>query len=601
MNDLEQVQGSEQPEVKVSDYCKKFRASERLMKEEFLPKYELANARVRAELEIKGKGTRKMTHEQVGIAYSIGGNFVNSVYFKSPNVNLTSREEQKHSKIENTETKVNDWLKDSKVKRVVKRCVWDAYKGGFGAVFIDYEYNDIEDPSKVLQPSKVDPVTGQEIAPAVFGRTVLKNEITIQRLRPDLVRFPRGFDFDNYRDSPWIGFDLIIQIDEIKKNERWDSDVRDKIKGERFDKLSNPKNNTQRNSEDCDLYGKISFCFVKPDNPKLEPFKLIVFSDKCEEKPLEVVDFKKGHVCYPIHFLYFNPLDDENPYPCGDAWMFESQLNAVDEWWKRVFRHIKRSNPKFVYDMGAIDDKEAAKLKSNNDNEFVGLKNKSQRDLRALFSDLQNSPVPPDLDKLWKVSRELISEIAPKTSVSAGAAGQTSTATEAKMVATGEMIDIDARIDDVKEFIKDIVLDVAGILEESLAAPMSVRRELEDGSEQFDEVGSEGFTSKINADVDVESMQAQNKDVVRRQLIDMLGLFQKLAPFFQAIQVQPDPKWWIERIMETSNIKNIDKGFVQVTPQPLLPPGTPDQNQTDETISGEMPQEAVEAGMGQRV
>lgn len=603
MDDLEQKTENQEPEIKVSDYIKKFKASEKVMRDDFLPKYELANARVRAELEIKGKGTRKLTHEQVAITYSIGSNFVNSVYFKSPNVNLTAREEVEHQQIENTETAVNDWIQDTKASKVIKRSIWDAFKGGFGAVFVDYEYDDVEDPNQIISPAVIDPVTQQELQPAKLGRMVLRNDITIQRIRPDLVRFPRGFDMGNYYDSPWIGFDVIVPIDDVKNNTNYDETVRLKIEGEKYDKLSSSREtNAKAQKDDQDLYAKISYCFIKPQFPKFQPFKLLIFCQKYEESPLQTIEFNKGHVGYPLHFIYFNPLDDDNSYPCGDAWMFESQLNAIDEWWKKVFRHIKRSNPKFVYDQSAIDQQEANKLKSNNDNEFVGLKNKQQKDLRSLFSDLQSPPVPVDLDKLWKVSRELISEIAPKSSISGGAAGQTNTATEAKMVASGEMIDIDARIDDVRNFIKAIVLDVAGILENSLVDPIPLKRELEDGSEQFEQVGSEGFTSKINADVDVESMQAQNKDVVRRQLIDMLGLFEKLAPLFNAIGEMPDPKWWIERIMETSNIRNIEKGFKPVQMLQPMPPSAPDQKQSvNNTVSGDMPQEAVEAGVGQRV
>lgn len=598
---------AKEPEIKVSKLVKQFTASEKLMQQEFLPYYELANARVRAELEIKGKGTRKLTHEQVSITYSIGSNFVNSVYFKSPNCNLTAREEVEHGKVENTEIAVNDWMADNKVKTVVKRCIWDAFKGGFGCVFIDYEYDDVENPDEVLEPAVIDPITGQEIKPPVFGRIPLKNEITIQRIRPDLVRFPRGFDFDNYQDSPWIGFDLILPIDEVKSNPQFDPQAVERLEGEKYEKLTDSRTGKSQKpgaGEEQDLYIKISYDFIKPAN-KQEAYKLVVFCHKYDEKPLQVIEFKKGHVGYPLHFIYFNPLDDDNPYPKGDAWMFESQLNAVDEWWKKVFRHIRRSNPKFLYDKSAVTDQEAGKLKSNNDNEYVGLANKQGKDLRALVSELNSPQVPADLDKLWEVARQLISEIAPKTSLSAGAGKSTNTATEAKMMAVGETIDIDARIDDVKEFIKKIVLDVAGIMTNALAAPISIKRELEDGSEVFEEVGSEGFTDKINADVDVESMQSQNKDVVRRQLLDLLGTFTNLAPFFQAIGETPDPKWWIERIMETSNIRNIEKGFKPMQlPQPINAQGAPVPNNNSgeaQSIDGVMPPESVEAGIGQRV
>jgi len=616
MDELTQGESSTQQQddaFKVSRLAKKFKASETLMRSEFLPFYELANSRVRAEKDVIGRGTKKLTHEQVSITYSIGNNFVNSVYFKSPNCNLTAREEVDNLKIENTEIAVNDWLKDNKVKKVVKSVIWDAFKGGFGAVFVDYEYDDVEDQSNIIQPAVIDPVSGQEISPPKFGRIPLKNEITIQRIRPDLIRFPRGFSFSNYQESPWIGFDLIIPIESVKSNESWDKDVRDRLDGERYEKLSEAR--TQRNinskaESEEDLYVKINYCFIRPSNPKFEPFKLVAFCEKYDEKPLSVTDFKKGHVGYPIRFIYFNPLDDDNPYPKGDAWMFESQLNAVDDWWRKVVRHVRRSNPKFLYDKGAITDQEAGKLKANNDNEFVGLANTERRDLRMLVSELNSPMSHPDLDKLWEVARQLISEIAPKSSLSSGAGKSTDSATEAKIMEAGEMIDIDARIDDVKDFIIDIVLDVAGILSSSLAAPMTIRRDNPAFADNqsapkylFDEVGSEGFTNNINADVDVESMQSRNKDVIRRQLIDTLGLFQQLAPFFQAIGVQPDPVWWIQRIMETSNIRNIDKGFinVQIPQASAQVASVPQAEDQSDLVDGEMSPEAVEAGLGQGV
>lgn len=598
----EQQAAQPQSELKVSDWVKRFSAAEKIMKDEFLPKYQLAKQRLRAEHEIKGKGTRKLTHEQVNLVYSIGQNFVNSVYFKAPDCNLTAREEVDHMRVENTEIATNDWLKDNKAKKVVKRVIWDAYLGGLGAAFIDYEYDDMEDEENIISPAGIDPATGQPTPPK-FGRLVLKNEITIQRIRPDLLRFPKGFDLDNYQDSPWIGFDLIIPIEEIKNNTQWDEEIRNKIEGESFEKLSYFERKTNTKPDDgTSLYGKISFCFKRPQYPKIQPLKLLVFSSKNQEKYLLETEFKKGNVGYPVKFLFFNPLDDDCSYPNGDPWNFESQSNAVDEWWKKVVNHVRRSNPKMAYDSGAISTQEANKLKSNNDNELVGLSNKERRDLSTLIRELNAPQLNPDLDKLWQSARELLSQIAPRTSISDGGKSAGSTATEAKIEQAGEVIDVDARIDDVRDFIRDIILDVAGILETSLAAPMSLKRENPDGSSSFSQVGSDGFTSKIEIDVDVESMQSQNKDVIRRQLIDAIGLFQNLDPFFQAARIAPDPKFWIERLMETMHIRNIDKGFIPLTPQPMVPSVAPVSNQTEPntTIGGQMPPEAVEAGLAQR-
>lgn len=624
---------------KVADWKKKFSASEKVMKTEFRPKYALAKSRLRAEHSVKGRGTNKLTHEQVALVYSIGNSFVNSVAFKMPNCNLTAREEVEHETVENTEIKVNDWLKDKKVKKTVKRSIWDAFLGGFGAVFIDYEYDDVEDPQNVLTPGvppQIDPASGQEIAPGVppqFGRLVLKNDITITRIRPDLVRFPEGFDFDNYQESPWLGFDVILPIDDIKNHRNWNKKVTEKIEGKKYSALSSKESPKDKGGEGEELYGKISYCLIKPKTA-LEKMQLLIFCDEYDEEPLDFIDFDKGNVGYPVKFIYFNPLDDDCSYPCGDPWLWESQLNAVDKWWRTVVRHVERSNPKTVYDSGAVDTKEVEKLKSNNDNSFVGLKNKDRRDLRTLFAPMDAPKTQADLDKLYEIARQLLSELSPKSGLSRGAEdAATDTATEAKIIQTGEMIDIDARIDDVKEYIIDIVLDVAGILSKALVAPIPVKKTITapvdpldpnsplEEKEVINEIGSEGFTNKINADADVESMQSQNKDVLRKQLIDALGLFVKLQPMMAQGGINPETKmpvppktinveFWIQRLMETMHIRNIEEGFIELLPQPAvqlgpdgkpLPPGPAGPGQTPETITGAMPQEATEAGLAQAV
>lgn len=613
--DIVNPDDKQEPEIKVSKYISKFKSSERVMKNEFLPKYRLAKNRLRSEHLISGRGTKKFTHEQVNLVYSIGTNFVNSVYFKSPHCNLTARKLIEHEQVENTEIKVNDWIKDNKVKKVIKRIIWDAYNGGFGAVVTDYEYNDMDDEESPILRTEQQmnemgmieevqiPETDEQGNP-LFERIILKNEITIQRVRPDLVRFPEGFDMDNPDESPWVGFDVVHQIDEVKNNQKWNQEVRDKIEGKKYKTASSADNRSGTSDEGGEDYARISYCFIKPDTEG-KPYKLLIFSADCSEGPLYYDDFDKGHKGCPMRFLSFNPIDDECPYPSGDPWIFEAQLNAIDHWWKSIVRHVKRSNPKIAYDSGAVDKTETGKLKSNDDNLYVGLKNKDRRDIRSFFADMNAPQAHPDLDKMWNVARELISEISPKTALSTGAGKQTDTATEAKIMKAGEMIDTDARIDAVKDFITDIILDVAGMME-NIAAPMDVRRELEDGSEMFDQVGAEGFTSSVTIDVDVESMQAQNKDVLRRQLIESLKIFQEFQVFFQAVGKQPDPVFWIEKLMETMYIRNIDKGFIDVQ-QPMVDPmtGQPMQGQpmTGESNipSGEMPPEAIEAGMAQRL
>lgn len=598
----------EEKEQGISKLIKRFEASYNLMKKDFAPKYNLAKARMKAELEIKGRGSKRLTHEQVNLTHSIGVNFVNSVYFKSPTCNLTARNDNDYKQVENTEVAVNDWLKDKKVKKVVKRSIWDAYLGGLGAVFIDYEYDDVENENNPIM-TKVESYDefGEQITEQVqdtdeegnplFERIELKNQVTIQRIRPDLIRFPEGFDVYDYQESPWLGFECIHDIDFIKSNEAWDAEQREKIEGEAYSKLSTINDKKSNNKASEDKYAKISYHIEKPLTP-LDPYVLTIFHAQCE-KPLQVVQFNKGHKGYPIHFLAFNPTDDDSPYPNGDPWNFESQLNAVDEWWKKMVNHVKRSNPKIIYDSGAVEPTEAQKLKSNNDNEIVGLKNKAKRNLRDLITALEKPVMSSDLHRLYEVAREMISEISPKSALSRGAEdAKADTATEAKIMQAGEMIDTDARIDDVSDFIEAIVLDVAGIYEQSYIGTLSLRKEDENGDAYYED-SIDGFSSNITIDVDVESMQSQNKDVLRRHLLESLQLVGQLNPLIMQAGKQVEPLWWLERLMDTMNIRNIEKGFTDI---PLQAPIDPLMGQNiDEIPSGEMPPEATESAQAQAI
>jgi hypothetical protein len=82
-------------------------------------------------------------------------------------------------------------------------------------------------------------------------------------------------------------------------------------------------------------------------------------------------------------------------------------------------------------------------------------------------------------------------------------------------------------------------------------------------------------------------MQAQNKDVFRKQLIDSLGLFNSLKPFFDQAGLMPNPKFWIERLMESMHIRNIEEGFMPI-PMPIMPPVMPG----NDPVGGGLPPKA---------
>ena len=616
---LDKQDVTESPEVNLQDWSKKLKASEKLMKDEFLPPYAMAKRRLRSEYNVRRRLSANITHEQVNMVYSIGNNYVNSVYFKSPNCNLKAREEVDHENVENTEIKINDWLQDQKVKRVVKRCIWDAYMSGMAWRFVDYEYEDAESDQPIMQPDQLGnmaPVLGQDGQPQM-QRIVLKNEIVIKRIRPDLMRFPRGFDLDNYQDSPWMAFDILDHKDSVLADESFDKEQVEQIKFDKYQNLSNPNQDNKKSHATYDsseeMYAKLHYIFIRPET-KMDSFKLLVFSKGCD-KPLKFIEYDKGTVGYPVKPLYHNHLDDDSSYPKGDPWLWEAQLNAMDKWWKTYARHVERSNPHTIYDKTRVSSKEIEALKASDDLLYAGISNKDGVPLTNLFYDRQKPPVHPDVSAFFQVARGLLSELSPKSGTSRGSedSNEKKTATQAKIETMGESVDLEARIDDIAEFVKDIVLDVAGILSKSLQGETVINKPMQDpvtGSQVEKPVGltRDHFTDKINVDVEVETMQAQNKDVIRRQLIDMLTMMS--TPQFQMLLQQSGvtlkAPFWLQKLGDVSNIRNIEEGFMPLPPTPAAPQQLPPpsgeipQGQATEGGGVPMPPEAVEASLSQR-
>lgn len=554
--------------INLSTWFKRIEASERYMKEKFRPKYELAKKRLRSELVKKTQKGGHPAHEQVNLVYSIGVNFVNSVAFKAPNADLKARDEAEHEKVENTEIKINDFLKDKKVKKTIKRTIWDAFLGGFGAVFLGYNYQDYEteepatdDLGNPILKDSMDE-TGNPTQTPVNRRAKIVNAPSVDRIRPDLLRFPRGFDFDNYQDSSWIGFDVLQPVEEVKLNPDFDKEATAEIKGSLYQSLSqeNDRYDKQESTDDL-LWARLHYIFERPKMPN-ETMKLLVLCSENKDKPLQYSTHNKGNVGYPIKPIYFNPLDDDCAYPDGDPWIWESQLSAIDRWWKTMLNHVKRVNPKIVYDKGKITPTEIQKMKSSDDLEYAAVDPKGQS-LEAAFYQFQHSPVHQDVHTFYETAKQILSELSPKSGLGRGNAdASTGTATGDKIIQANEFIDIEARIDDIREFWIEIIKDLAGIFENNFQGTAMIKGTLDDGTEIEREIDRSGFTSQVNADIDVETMQAPNKEIFRRQLIDAVATLRAFVPDLAKKKKAIDGEFFAKKVMETFNIRNIDKAII---------------------------------------
>jgi len=539
-------------DANIETWLNRLKASESYMKDEFLPKYQLARKRIRSEYEVEiRKGNR--THKQVNLAYSIGSNFINSVAPRNITVNLTARDEEETEKVENTEIKVNDFLKDKKLKRDIKRGIWDVYQGGFTGRFLDYEYQAVDDPTQMVDDGSGIPKP---------KKIVIKNKYCYKRIRPELWRFPKGFDFDNFQDSPFIAFDLLIPVQELKNYPQFDVNVVGTIKGKQYDDLTEEK--SSRNSKSDILYAKLHYIFVKDS----EVIKMTVLSDENKDAPLQpLTDFDKGQVGYPTKFLYFNPLDDDYIYPSGDVWLFEALLSAVDRWWKTMYNHVRRNNPKNLLDKGNIKDfpNVVQKLKNNEDMEYVGIETKNNTPIQNVTSPFQQPEVPKDLHQFYDVARSLLDEVAPKSSLSRGnEQSKDQKATVAQIIQANEMIDTEARADEIKEFIMDIVLDLSGMMEKSYVGEVEVSGKLADGTDVNRMATSQDFSSNINIDADIETLKPLTRDIKNRQILELISQLQLLEPQLNKSGKAVNFEFFIKRFIQNIEMRGADKAITDM-------------------------------------
>lgn len=554
----------------IAKWFKRIKSAESYMTADFKPRYDLARKRLRSELSIVSAKGGRPSHESVNLLYAIGNSYINSVIFKNPDVNFTARIEEERELVENTEIKVNECLKDKKAKRTMRRIAWDAFLGGFGAYYADYEYSDYETGEPLLDGLGA-PVLNPEGQP-IMKRIVLKNTPVVKRLRPDLVRIPRGFDFDEAQESPFIAFDLLVPVEDVKRDKAFDPAVAAQIKGKPYEALSDQAKRSQKQNNDDVLYARLHYIFIKPEFDG-DGHKLLVLSDEVKTQALEYQPFEKGQKGYPIKFLYHNPLDDDISYPCGDAWLSESQFRAVDDYWVRLCRHVKKSNPKWLYDQNVIDPKTLQKLKSNDDLEYVGIKLKD-RGISDAVAPVEHPKINQDNDKFLEYSESILNRVAPRSSISLGDAADSKTATEAQLIQGGENIDIDARIDDIRELFIDLAKDLAGLYAQNLQGMTSVRGKDENGIEFSRQVGKEGFSTNFDVDIDVMSLQAPNREVHRKQFMDMMGLLNVFEPALNRIGKTVDPLFFLPRILDTFGVKNAENAIIDLPPMAMVAPPT---------------------------
>ena len=591
----------EAPEQKldIDKWFTRIKSAEQYMKDEFKPRYDLARKRLRSELSIVTAKGGRPSHESVNLLYAIGNSYVNSVIFKNPDVNLTARNDEEREAVENTEVKINEFLKDKRVKKVVKRVIWDAFLGGFGARYVDYEYEDYETQEPLLDDMG-QPMLKPDGTP-ILKRVATKNKPCVKRVRPDLVRIPRGFDFDEYEESPFIAFDLLIPAEDVRNDNSFDQVLRMQIKGKPYQSVSDQEKRVAKKSQEADvLYARLHYIFTKPEFSG-DTYKLLVLSEEVKDGPLKHEEFEKGQEGYPIKFLHHNPLDDDISYPCGDAWLSESQFRAIDDYWVRLCRHVKKSNPKWIVDTNHVTTQDVQKLKSNDDLEYVGIKPKTAGvPLANIIQPLEHPTINPNNQEFLTYSENILNRIAPRSAVFLGDASQKKTATEASIIQGGENIDIDSRIDDIREFFIDLVRDLAGLYVQNLVGTTIVKGKDANGKEFSRPADKTKFSTNFEVNIDVMSMQAPNREVHRKQFMDMMGLLQVFEPSLNRIGKTVDPLFSLPKVLDTFGVKNGEQAIVDLPIGAMMPiPGEPVP--TPETITGAEPPAAAEFARANQV
>lgn len=181
------------------------------------------------------------------------------------------------------------------------------------------------------------------------------------------------------------------------------------------------------------------------------------FLDEPSSPNVEVEGF------FPIYALVFNGIEDETEiYPKSDV----HQMMPMQDEWNRsregLREHRQAARPRWVAPRGALEDSDKKVLRGASAHEVVEISMGQQSKISDVIQAVPNSGVDPNLYGTEHLMQDINIVVGAQESSMGGTGG--ATATEVTDAANSTMTTIESNIDDMDDFLTEIVRDGGQIL-----------------------------------------------------------------------------------------------------------------------------------------
>lgn len=543
---------------------------------ELMPKYNTAKKRYHSEIgyaNIKKK-IKTAKHSDVNLLYKDVRDFVGSIFYRNPRIDLTADNEQERESIENLEQKVNDDIRDDDdLKSLVRSCLIDENLAGMGALYIDYSYI-AHDTDELIEGTEDQYVQEYE-----------KNHVEVCKIMPENVIRPPWIKQYNWKKSPYLGYADIVPLETLKQDQSLDQKAVGTLKGAQYkdllDRDIQEEKGEQDNSNDDIKHVKCFYVFIKEASGDM--YRLVLASEQGGVQ-LSYDQWDKGHKNFPIHLLMLND-SAEGLLPPSEAWILETLLQVIDYVFEKLNKHLKKSSTKTYVKQGkgGVSKEEINKIADNINREVVGIDGLPNTDIRTLIMQVVDSPLAGDHDAMLSLALRMFDDISRQPAFSKPSTiNKKITATEANAIQRDESTENGDYVDKLYDFFKGLFLDWVYLTQNNFMGVIdNLKVEQKDGIEDTRElITRDKMQGKFKGDIVVESFMPPNKELKRRIVKDALADLPLIDPILKQQGLQLNGKKIIEQWADNIEMRD-SEDLVTEVPIRLI-----DQQITDFVFKG---------------
>ena len=386
-------------------------------------------------------------------------------------------------------------------------------------------------------------------------------------------------------ESPWLGFERIIRVSQLKDDPRYAGLPKD-LKGGSYEIKTLQG---ERGAGGTDLYMEDSIKLITVwDRDSRE---LITFLETSERKNRtkenqQTLDTKDAfirlkQVQFPVKFD--NPLDSPfayyipipaNDHPFGISQVEHTRNPAIEgDMMHTRFANLSREQKRlWLYDKNKADGQQIDDfLSSKKTVGAVGMDVQDGEDLSRVFKDMQNINIPDTMLNAATLAEETVRK---NSGVAETPFGGTETATESENQMMIGQARVNRKRNKLFTFLEQIAQIHLAYLRKFAPTGSSVRTVLADGTEAILEYGREAFAGKFVLKVEPGGGPTAISPVRQKMMIEAIGMVSgAMGPkasllLYREVLTQMD-------IRNVNGILQAAREFMIPPEQPPMPPGAP--------------------------